>query len=176
MRKPWDDYFMDLSFVVAERSTCLRRNIGAVAVKDKRIIATGYNGPPPGISHCIDDGGCQRERLNIPSGQQHEKCKAIHAEENIIVQCAIHGINISGATLYITAKPCSLCARKLISLKLNEIIFPANSYPDDETEKLFKEVGGLKYKKVPLGDKLIVTEFWKFNLKKYTGMPEAKYD
>ena len=102
MRKSWDEYFMEIAEIVKTRSTCLRRQVGAVIVKDNRIITTGYNGAPSGLRHCTDIGGCERERLHIPSGQRHELCRALHAEQNAIIQAAKVGVSTEGATIYIT--------------------------------------------------------------------------
>ena len=111
MRKSWDEYFMEIAEIVKTRSTCLRRQVGAVIVKDNRIITTGYNGAPSGLRHCTDIGGCERERLHIPSGQRHELCRALHAEQNAIIQAAKVGVSTEGATIYITLQPCVICAK-----------------------------------------------------------------
>lgn len=132
-------YFLEIANLVARRSTCLRRNIGAIAVKDKRIMCTGFNGAPSGIMHCEDRGGCMREKLNIPSGEQQQKCMAIHAEENLIIQAALHGIVIKNSTIYCTHQPCILCVRKLISLKPVSIMY-FNSYPDKDSTDLLREI------------------------------------
>jgi len=112
-RPSWDEFFMQIARESAKMSTCLRRQVGAVAVINKRIIATGFNGAPPGMKHCSEIG-CIRQKENIPSGTQQEICRAIHAEENLIIQAAITGVSIEGATIYCTLSPCSICARKLI--------------------------------------------------------------
>lgn len=124
----WDDYFMELSKLVARRSTCLRRNVGAVLVKDKRILATGYNGAPSGLKHCLDIG-CLREKLNIPSGERHELCRGLHAEQNAFIQAALYGISAKGATIYITNQPCIICAKMLINAGITEIVI-SEGYPD----------------------------------------------
>lgn len=139
-RPDWDTYFFNILKVVATRSSCLRRQVAAIAVKDKRILATGYNGAPTGIRHCVERGGCMRERLNIPSGEQQEKCLAIHAEENLIVQAAIYGISLKGCEIYCTHQPCIMCARKIISIQPKGIYY-MNHYPDQEAFDLFNEVG-----------------------------------
>lgn len=136
-RKSWDIYFMDIAYLVASRSTCLRRQIGAVAVKENRILATGYNGAPSGCKHCLDIG-CIRERLNIPSGERHEICRASHAEMNIIAQAALYGIALKGATIYCTNQPCSICIKLMINSKVSRIIFE-NPYPDALATELFME-------------------------------------
>ncbi|WP_290902673.1 dCMP deaminase family protein, partial [Ferroglobus sp.] len=114
MRPSLDEYFMEIAKVVAKRSTCLRQNVGAVIVKDKRILSTGYNGAPMGLPHCLDIG-CLREELNVPSGERHELCRAVHAEQNAIIQAAVHGVSIKGATLYTTHQPCIMCAKMIIN-------------------------------------------------------------
>jgi dCMP deaminase len=139
MRPSWDSYFMEIAHVVAKRSTCLRRQVGAVIVKDKRIMTTGYNGAPTGIAHC-EEVGCLRDELNIPSGQRHELCRGIHAEQNAIIQAAIWGIGIKGATLYCTTQPCALCAKMLINAGITRIVYEGN-YPDTLAMRLLEEAG-----------------------------------
>ena len=134
-RIKWDDYFLEIAQVVAKRSTCLRRQVGAVLVKDKHILATGYNGAPKGLKHCSDTG-CMRQ--DIPSGERHELCRAIHAEQNAIVQAARHGVKIDSCTLYCTLAPCSLCAKMLINAGVKRIVY-ADGYPDDRAMEFFKE-------------------------------------
>lgn len=138
-RKSWDDYFMSIADLVAERSTCMRRHVGAVIVKDKRIVATGYNGAPSGISHCID-AGCLREQLKIPAGERHEICRGTHAEQNAIIQAATFGANISGSTIYSTHQPCFICTKMLINAHLTRIIY-RQEYPDDLAIRMLKEAG-----------------------------------
>lgn len=130
---------MSIAFLVSERSTCLRRKVGAVAVKDRHMLSTGYNGAPAGLPHC-EDVGCLRKNLSIPSGQRHEICRGLHAEQNVIVQAAIHGISIAGAELYCTHHPCSLCAKMLINCGASHIYY-ADSYPDGLAAQLFAEAG-----------------------------------
>ncbi|HOA90241.1 MAG: deoxycytidylate deaminase [Bacillota bacterium] len=137
MRPSWDDYFMDIAELVASRSTCLRRQVGAVIVKDRRIISTGYNGAPRGVSHCLDVG-CLREQLGVPSGERHELCRAVHAEQNAIIQAALHGVSTNGATLYCTTQPCVLCAKMLLNAGIKEIFF-RGSYPDELALSLLQE-------------------------------------
>jgi dCMP deaminase len=127
-RPSWDKYFLDMSKLVAKRSTCLRRSVGAVLVKDKRILATGYNGAPAGLKHCIDIG-CMRQRLKIPSGERHELCRALHAEQNALIQASLYGISVAGSTLYSTNQPCVICAKMLINAGIKEIVI-AEGYPD----------------------------------------------
>ncbi len=138
-RKSWDDYFMSIADLVAERSTCMRRHVGAVIVKDKRIVATGYNGAPSGISHC-SEAGCLREELKIPAGERHEICRGTHAEQNAIIQAATFGANISGGTIYTTHQPCFICTKMLINAHLTRIIY-REEYPDDLAIKMLKEAG-----------------------------------
>jgi dCMP deaminase len=137
MRKSWDDYFMAIAQLVAERSTCLRRNVGAVIVKDKRILATGYNGAPSGIAHC-DEVGCLRETLKIPAGERHEICRGIHAEQNAIIQAATFGVNIKGSIVYTTHQPCFICTKMLINAHISKIIYQ-KEYPDKLAIDMLKE-------------------------------------
>lgn len=125
--------------LAATRSTCLRRQVGAVIVKNKKVLATGYNGSPSGLKHCLDIG-CLREELGIPSGQRHELCRAIHAEQNAIIQAATSGISIEGGILYSTTFPCILCAKMLINAGVREIYF-AEGYPDDLSRQMLDEAG-----------------------------------
>ncbi len=138
-RLSWDEYYMRITHLVAERSTCIRRKVGAVAVKDKRILATGYNGSPAGLRHCSDTG-CIRDLLNIPSGQRHELCRGLHAEQNIIVQAAVHGISITGSSIYCTTQPCLICTKMLINCKVESIYF-AGGYPDELAQDMLIEAG-----------------------------------
>src|SRR5512136_2014667 len=121
-RPSWDEYFMEITRLVARRSTCLRRQVGAVLVKDKNILATGYNGAPSGVAHCLD-AGCLREQLGIPSGERHELCRGLHAEQNAIIQAAFHGIRIQGATIYCTNQPCVICTKMIINAGIKEVIY-----------------------------------------------------
>ena len=138
-RPAWDVYFMEITRLVATRSTCLRRRVGAVLVRDKRILSTGYNGAPRGLRHCLDTG-CLRERLGIPSGERHELCRALHAEQNAIIQAALHGVSVDGATLYCTAQPCVICSKMLINSGIRGIVY-AEGYPDDLSRELLEEAG-----------------------------------
>lgn len=138
-RPSWDEYFMGIAKLVATRSTCLRRHVGAVVVKDKQILATGYNGAPTGITHC-DKVGCLREEMGVPSGQRHEICRALHAEQNAFLQAAKHGVNLSEATLYITVQPCSICAKMIINAGIRKTVI-AGDYPDDFALGFLKEAG-----------------------------------
>ena len=119
---------MEVASLVSKRSTCLRRRVGAVLVKDKKILATGYNGAPSGLKHCIDIG-CLREKLKIPSGERHELCRGLHAEQNVLLQAALHGISTKDSDLYITNQPCVICAKMLINAGIKEIVI-SEDYPD----------------------------------------------
>jgi len=136
-RPPWDNYFMRIAFLVAERSTCLRRKVGAVIVKDKRILTTGYNGVPKGLKHCAEVG-CLRDKLNIPSGQRQEICRGMHAEQNAIIQAAVFGVSIDGSTIYTTNFPCITCTKMIINSGIVKIIY-ADEYPDDLSKELLAE-------------------------------------
>ncbi len=136
-RPSWDETFIDVAKVVSKRSTCLRRKVGAVLVRDNKILTTGYNGAPKGLPHC-NVAGCLREKLKVPSGERHELCRAVHAEANAIIQAALHGVGTQGATMYVTVAPCSMCARMIINAGINKVIF-CGDYPDSYTENLFKE-------------------------------------
>jgi dCMP deaminase len=138
-RPSWDEYFMKLAWLVAERSTCVRHHVGAVIVRDKRILTTGYNGAASGIKDCLELG-CLRNQLNIPSGTRHEICRAIHAEQNAIIQAGTHGININGGTLYCTHSPCILCAKMIANAKIKRVVMNIE-YPDETFKSLFKEAG-----------------------------------
>jgi dCMP deaminase len=140
MQRPsWDQYFMDITRLVATRSTCLRRQVGAILVKERNILATGYNGVPSGISHC-DVAGCLRERLKIPSGERHELCRGLHAEQNAIIQAARHGINIDGSILYCTNTPCIICTKMLINAGITTFIY-ADGYEDELAREMISETG-----------------------------------
>jgi dCMP deaminase len=130
---------MDIAQQVARRCTCRRRMVGAVLVRDTRILSTGYNGVPAGIEHCLDRG-CLREQLGIPSGERHELCRGLHAEQNALLQAARHGISIEGATLYCTAQPCTLCTKMLINAGIVDVVF-RDAYPDSLAVELLKEAG-----------------------------------
>jgi dCMP deaminase len=138
-RPSWHEYFMDIARLVARRSTCLRRQVGAVMVKEKNILATGYNGTPRGITHCADTG-CLREQLKVPSGERHELCRGLHAEQNAIIQAASHGVNISGAILYCTNSPCIICTKMLINAGIRQVIY-LDGYPDTLSMDMLREAG-----------------------------------
>lgn len=130
---------MAIAHLVATRSTCIRRSVGAVLVREKRILATGYNGAPTGVAHCTEET-CLRNVKNIPSGQMHELCRGLHAEQNVIIQAALYGVSTKGATLYCTHKPCILCVKMLINAGIVRIVYE-NPYPDPLSEELLKEAG-----------------------------------
>lgn len=113
---------MKIAHIVKERSTCLRRNVGAVLVKDRHILSTGYNGAPKGLPHCSETG-CLREKLNVPHGQRHELCRGVHAEQNAIIQAAVFGVSTRGATIYVTDFPCSICAKMIINAEIREVVY-----------------------------------------------------
>ncbi len=137
MRPTLDEYFMEIAKVVAKRSTCLRQKVGAVIVKDKRILATGYNGAPSGLPHCLDIG-CLREQLNVPSGERQELCRGVHAEQNAIIQAAKFGISVEGATLYTTHCPCITCAKIIINAGIKKVVY-GREYADKRGLELMKE-------------------------------------
>ncbi|SMO31812.1 dCMP deaminase [Balnearium lithotrophicum] len=138
-RPSWDQYFMSIAQMVSTRSTCLRRKVGAVLVKDKRIISTGYNGPPSGLKH-PEEVGCLREKLGVPSGERHELCRGLHAEQNAIIQAALHGVSTKGSVLYCTHCPCSLCVKMLINAGIVKVIY-REGYPDWLAKEIAKEAG-----------------------------------
>jgi dCMP deaminase len=138
-RPSWKEYFMDIALLVARRSTCRRRRVGAITVRNKRILATGYNGAPSGLPHCLDIG-CLREEMDIPSGERHELCRGLHAEQNVIIQAAYHGVSIKGATLYCTNLPCSICSKMLINAGISDIIYQ-EGYADSMTEEMLSAAG-----------------------------------
>jgi dCMP deaminase len=138
-RIPWPEYFMRIACLVAERSTCLRRSVGAVAVRDRRILASGYNGAPSNLAHC-HEVGCLREKLGVPSGQRHEICRGLHAEQNIIIQAASHGVSIQGAVIYCTTQPCLICSKMLINCGVAGIYY-REGYPDELAEAMLLEAG-----------------------------------
>ena len=140
MRASWDQYFMEIAEIVKTRSTCLRRQVGAVIVKDNRIITTGYNGAPSGTHHCTDVGTCQRIELNVPSGERHELCRALHAEQNAIIQAANIGVSTEGATLYVTLQPCVICAKMSINAGIKKIVYKG-AYPDPLSLDMLSEAG-----------------------------------
>ncbi|MBN2397719.1 MAG: cytidine/deoxycytidylate deaminase family protein [Deltaproteobacteria bacterium] len=138
-RPSWDQYFMDIVDLVSRRSTCLRRKVGAILVRDKRILATGYNGPPAGITHC-SEVGCLRDKLKVPSGERHELCRGLHAEQNAIIQAALHGVSTKGATIYCTNHPCIICAKMIINSGIESFVYKED-YRDELAEEMLREAG-----------------------------------
>jgi len=139
VRPDWDAYFMGIVELVAKRSTCLRRSVGAALVRDKRILATGYNGAPSGLRHCLEIG-CLRDRMQIPSGERHELCRGLHAEQNAIIQAALHGVSVKGATLYCTNQPCIICAKMVINAGISLIVVK-DGYADKLAADMLAEAG-----------------------------------
>ena len=139
-RPSWDEYFMEMAELTSKRSTCMRRQVGAVIVQDKHIIATGYNGAPRGIKHCEERGGCLREKLNVPSGERHELCMALHAEQNAIIQAATLGQSIEGGVIYVTHQPCVICAKMIINAGIKRIVV-REGYPDQLSIDILSEAG-----------------------------------
>jgi dCMP deaminase len=138
-RPSWDEYFMDITHLIAKRSTCLRRQVGALLVKDKKILATGYNGAPSRLEHCLDIG-CSRQKQGIPSGERHELCRGLHAEQNAIIQAAYHGVGIRDAILYSTTHPCIICSKMIINAGVQKIIYE-EGYADTLAKTMLKESG-----------------------------------
>ena len=138
-RPTWDEYFMEMAELARQRSTCLRRGVGAVIVKDNRVIATGYNGVPKGIRHC-EETGCLRQQMNVPSGKMHELCRGLHAEQNAIIQAACMGSSIEGGTLYCTTQPCVICTKMIINAGIKRVVIK-ESYPDELAQEMAKEAG-----------------------------------
>lgn len=132
-----DQYFLKIALVVAERATCHRHHVGAVAVKDKHILATGYNGAPTGLNDCLALG-CLRDELKVPSGERHETCRGIHAEQNVIIQACLHGVSLEGSTIYATHTPCVLCAKMLVNAKIRRYV-SFGKYNDKSFQDLFRE-------------------------------------
>ena len=153
-RPDWDEYFLKMAYLVAERSTCLRHHVGAVIVRNRRILTTGYNGAASGVKDCVELG-CLRNEQGIPSGERHEICRAIHAEQNAIIQAGLHGINISGSTIYCTHSPCILCAKMIVNTKIKKFI-TSGAYIDKSFKALFKEAG-VQHKAMP-SPKLTITK------------------
>lgn len=144
-----DEYFMEMAVLISKRSTCLRRRVGAVIVKDKRVLSTGYNGSPKGTRHC-EELGCIREQMKIPSGTRHELCRGVHAEQNAIIQAAYFGVSVKDSTIYTTTFPCSMCAKILINAGVKEVVY-AEGYEDDMSKKLFEETNIVLRQYIPKG-------------------------
>ena len=138
-RPSWETYFMDITTLVAKRSTCLRRAVGAIIVKDKQILSTGYNGAPSNVRHC-QEVGCLREKLNVVSGQRHELCRGIHAEQNAIIQAAFHGVSVKDASLFCTNQPCSICAKMIINAGIRKVYYQSG-YSDPLALEMIEESG-----------------------------------
>lgn len=138
MRKSWDEYFMQIAEIVKTRSTCLRRSVGAVIVRNNHIITTGYNGAPSKLAHCTETTKCERTRLGIPSGERHELCRALHAEQNAIIHAAKIGVSTEGATIYITLQPCVICAKMLVNAGIKRIVY-RGEYPDALAQSILAE-------------------------------------
>jgi dCMP deaminase len=138
-RPGWDDYFMKITQVVGERATCVKRSVGAIIVKDNRILSTGYNGAPKGMKHC-EEVGCIRVEMNVPSGARHELCRGLHAEQNAIIQAAWHGVKIEGGTMYCTYQPCVICVKMMLNAGIKRLVY-SGSYPDELAMKMIKESG-----------------------------------
>lgn len=136
-RPSWEEYFIKIAHDVSTRSTCIRRSVGAVIVKDKRILTTGYNGAPTGISHCTSET-CLRTKFNVPSGEKHELCRGLHAEQNAIIQAAFHGVSINGASIFITHQPCSICTKMLINSGIKSFFFQSE-YNDPLAREMIRE-------------------------------------
>lgn len=137
-RISWNDYFMEMAELASRRSTCLRRKVGAVIVKENQVLATGYNGAPKGLPNCCDIGSCLRQELSIPSGERHELCRAVHAENNAITQCAVNGVSCKGAVLYVTASPCVMCLKQIINAGITKI-YAKEFYPDKLSLEMLKQ-------------------------------------
>jgi dCMP deaminase len=138
-RPSWGEYFMGIAGLVAQRSTCVRRRVGAVLVKDRRVLATGYNGVPRGITHC-EEAECLRAKLKVPAGERHELCRGLHAEQNAIIQAAVHGVSIEGAEAYATVSPCVVCAKMMINSGIKKVVF-SGDYPDELSRQMLDEAG-----------------------------------
>ena len=138
-RLSWDDYFMEITHLVSKRSTCMRRQVGAVIVRDKRILATGYNGAPRGLRHCSETG-CLREKMGVPSGQNQELCRGLHAEQNAIIQAALSGVSIEDSQIYTVTRPCVVCAKMIINAGIKRVVFH-EGYSDPLSEQMLEEAG-----------------------------------
>lgn len=147
-RPGWDEYFMGFARLASRRSTCLRRQVGAVVVKDRRVLASGYNGAPSRLPHC-EETGCLRKRLKVPSGERHELCRGLHAEQNAIIQAATHGVSIQKGIIYTTNFPCSICTKMLINAGIEAIMY-LDGYPDPLAQELLR-TAKIKVKKVAAG-------------------------
>ncbi|MCK4696323.1 MAG: cytidine/deoxycytidylate deaminase family protein [Candidatus Cloacimonetes bacterium] len=142
-RPSWHKYFMEMAFLASERSTCLRRKVGAIVVKNNQVISTGYNGAPKRVRHCSETG-CLRKQMNIPSGERHELCRGIHAEQNAIIQAAIYGSSLQDAAIYTTNQPCIICSKMIINAEISDI-YIADKYPDKLAQEMLEEAGVQMY-------------------------------
>lgn len=138
VRPEWDEYFMEITDVVAKRSNCVSRKVGAVITVDNQIVSTGYNGAPKGLHHCVDAGGCLRRLNNIQSGTRQEVCRAVHAEQNAIISAAVKGVSIKGGTLYVNTYPCSICTRMIINAEIKRIVYDSD-YSDELSKEMLEE-------------------------------------
>jgi len=138
-RPTWDEYFLEMARVIASRATCLRRSVGALLVRDKRILATGYNGAPAGLAHC-QEVGCRREELGVASGERQELCRGLHAEQNAIIQGALHGVGVRGSVLYCTTQPCVICAKMLINAGVQRVVYEGD-YADQLSLEMLQQAG-----------------------------------
>ena len=147
-RPEWDEYFIEMAKLVATRSNCVSRKVGAVITVDNQIVSTGYNGAPKGLKHCVDNGGCLRKLNNIESGTRQEVCRAVHAEQNAIISAAVKGVSIKGGTLYVNTYPCSICTRMLINAEIERIVYDSD-YSDPLSKEMLEEskIKVLKYEK-----------------------------
>jgi dCMP deaminase len=136
-RPEWDEYFLKITRDVSERATCVKRKVGAIIVKENHILATGYNGTPKGFTHCTEEN-CIRKQMNVPSGQRHELCRGLHAEQNAIIQAAWHGVKIEGGTMYCTYQPCAICVKMLINAGIRKLVY-AGGYPDELAQQMLKD-------------------------------------
>jgi dCMP deaminase len=139
MRPSWNEYFMKITRDVSQRSTCLKRKVGAIIVKDFRVLSTGYNGAPKNMKHCSVTG-CLRKKMKVPSGQRHELCRGLHAEQNAIIQAAWHGVKIEGSTMYATYQPCIICVKMMINAGIKRLVYEGE-YPDKLARQMLKESG-----------------------------------
>ena len=139
VRPGWDEYFLEIARLVAKRSTCLRRQVGALIVKGRRILTTGYNGSPTDIVHC-SEAGCLRQKLKVPSGQRHELCRGLHAEQNVLLQAALYGISVKDSTIYVTNQPCIICAKMIINAGIKEVVI-SQGYPDKDAREFLDQAG-----------------------------------
>ncbi|MBI5701333.1 dCMP deaminase family protein [Candidatus Saganbacteria bacterium] len=137
LRPSWDEYFMKITKDVSTRATCVKRQVGAIVVKDNHMLASGYNGSPKGFEHCTEET-CIRKQMNVPSGQRHELCRGLHAEQNSIIQAAVHGVKIDGSTMYCTYQPCVICVKMMVNAGIVRLVYEGG-YPDELASQMLKE-------------------------------------